>query len=82
MTKSEIVTLLVVLIVYQAYATVLVMKSDHFDDTQKVRQVIFIWLIPFVGAVLVRIALNEAERAPRRKPATPDAPAEKDTTQQ
>lgn len=68
MTKSEIVTLLVVLIAYQAYATLLVMKSDHFDDTQKLRQVVFIWLIPIVGAVLVRIALNAAERA--AKPTT------------
>ena len=78
MTKSEIVLLIVVLIVYQAYATVLVMKSDHFDDTQKVRQVIFIWLIPFLGAVLVRIALNAAERAPRADAADPAAPASKD----
>ena len=69
MTKSEIVTLLVLLIAYQAYATLLVMKSDHFDDRQKLRQVIFIWLIPVLGAVLVRIALNAAERA-QNAPAT------------
>ncbi len=78
MTKSEIVLLIVVLIAYQAFATVLVMKSEHFDDSQKVRQVIFIWLIPFLGAVLVRIALNAAERAPRAEAADPAAPAAKD----
>ena len=75
MTKSEIVMLLIALIIYQAYATVLVMKSEHFDDTQKLRQVIFIWLIPFVGAILVRIALNAAEREP--KPADRTAETQK-----
>ena len=63
MTKSEIVTLLVLVIAYQAYATVLVRRSDHFDDTQKQRMVIFIWLIPIIGAALVRIRLNGAEHA-------------------
>ena len=36
--------------------------QGFFDDTQKRRQVIFIWLIPFLGAILVRMALNAAER--------------------
>lgn len=62
MTKSDYVVLIVGLIAYQMYATVLVLRCDHFDDTQKRRQVIFIWLIPFLGAILVRMALNAAER--------------------
>ena len=33
----------------------LVIKSDDFDDDVKLRQVIFIWLIPIVGALLVRM---------------------------
>lgn len=67
MTKTDYIVLIVGLIAYQCYATFLVLRSDHFDDVQKRRQVIFIWAIPFLGAILVRIALNAAEQDSKRK---------------
>ena len=73
MTKSDYVMLIVALILYQAFATVLVLKSEHFDDHQKLRQVVFIWLIPVIGAILVRMALNAAEREQKPADRTPDA---------
>ncbi len=78
MTKSDYVMLIVALILYQAFATVLVLKSEHFDDHQKLRQVVFIWLIPIIGAILVRMALNAAEHG--QKPADRSLEAQKPGT--
>ena len=64
MTKSDFVIWIGALIIYQAYATVLVVKSEHFDDRTKLSQVVCIWLLPLIGALLVRIALRGAEKAP------------------
>ena len=66
MTKGDWIFLIVGLVIYQAYATVLVIKSDDFDDDVKLRQVIFIWLIPVIGAVLVRMRLRSAAQRPKR----------------
>lgn len=66
MTKGDWIFLIVGLVFYQAYATVLVIKSDDFDDDVKLRQVIFIWLIPVIGAVLVRMRLRSAAQRPKR----------------
>jgi len=54
------------LAIYQAYATALVAKSDYYTDSQKVRQVLVIWLIPLLGAILARSALNVAARQARQ----------------
>ena len=62
MSKNDWTLLIVGLIAYQAYATVLVIKSEDFEEDVKLKQIIFIWLIPVVGVVLVRMALNEAAR--------------------
>ena len=62
MTRNDWIMLIVGLIAYQAYATVLVIKSDDFDEDVKLKQVIAIWLIPIVGALLVRISINAARR--------------------
>jgi len=62
MTKSEFLTWMILLFVYQGYATVLVMRSDDFDQNQKARQIVMIWALPLIGAILVRIALNAARR--------------------
>lgn len=62
MSKNDWILLIVGLIAYQAYATVLVIKSEDYDEDVKLKQIVFIWLIPIVGAVMVRMALNEAAR--------------------
>ena len=62
MTKNDWIMVIVGLIAYQSYATVLVIKSDDFDEDVKLKQIIAIWLIPIVGALLVRISINAAKR--------------------
>ena len=62
MSKSDWTMLIIGLILYQFYTTVLVIKSEDFDDDVKRKQIITIWLIPIVGALLVRLSLNDARR--------------------
>ena len=38
------------LMFYQAYVTVRLVRSKTFPPEKKWRQVLFIWLIPFIGA--------------------------------
>ena len=66
MGKSDYLLWIGALVIYQAYATVLVARADVYDRAQKIRQIVIIWALPLVGAVLARIALNAAERS--RKP--------------
>ena len=62
MSRNDWIMVIVGLIAYQVYATVLVIKSDDFDDHVKQKQIIFIWLIPIVGAMLVRMRVHAALR--------------------
>ena len=62
MSRNDWIMIIVGLIAYQVYATVLVIKSDDFDDQVKQKQIIFIWLIPIVGAMLVRMRVHAALR--------------------
>lgn len=78
MTKSDFLLAIGALLIFQVYATVLVIKSEHFDERTKMSQFMFIWLLPLIGAVLVRIALNAADRAPRSNAAKPVVPETND----
>ena len=62
MSRNDWIMVIVGLIAYQVYATVLVIKSDDFDDHVKQKQIIFIWLVPIVGAMLVRMRVYAALR--------------------
>ena len=62
MSRNDWIILIVALIMYQAFTTVLVLQSDDFDDDVKLKQIITVWLIPIVGALLVRVSLNDARR--------------------
>ena len=76
MSRNDWIMVIVGLIAYQVYATVLVIKSDDFDDRVKQQQIIFIWLIPIVGAMLVRMRVHAALRERILKSdAAPGSPA-------
>ena len=62
MSRNDWIMVIVGLIAYQVYATVIVIKSEDFDDDVKRKQVIFIWLVPIVGAMLVRMRVHAALR--------------------
>ena len=49
------------LVIYQVMVTVMVVRSPYFADAQKRSQLLTIWLIPFVGAMIVRMAHNIAK---------------------
>ena len=54
-------------VLYQAVVTVMVVRSPHFARPQKLSQLLFIWLLPLIGAVMVRIAINAANRSQARR---------------
>ena len=66
MTRNDWIVALAAVIIYQIYVTVLLLRTDAFDEQTKMRQVIMIWLIPVVGALLVRIRLRALNNEPPR----------------
>jgi putative copper export protein len=55
------------LVVFQAWLTVRVFRSNMFERKQKILQAQLIWLLPIVGAGLVLSVLSE-EKEDRRPP--------------
>ena len=45
------------LMFYQAYVTFRVVRHKAYTTTQKQRQLLFIWLVPFIGAAIALAAL-------------------------
>ena len=62
MSRNDWIMVILALIGYQVYATVQVIKSEDFDDDVKLKQIIVVWLIPIVGAMLVRMRIYAARR--------------------
>jgi len=40
------------LLFFQAYATIRLVQSKSWSKEQKLRQLLFIWLVPFFGAAI------------------------------
>ncbi len=49
------------LLFFQAYATIRLVRSKTFPREQKLRQLLFVWLVPFFGAA-VTIAVLAADK--------------------
>jgi tellurite resistance protein TehA-like permease len=49
------------LLFFQAYATVRLVRSKTFPREQKLRQLMFVWLVPFFGAA-VTIAVLASDK--------------------
>jgi hypothetical protein len=56
------------LVLYQAYVTIRLVRSRTFPPERKMRQALFVWLVPFIGAAAT-LAVLAADREP---PARPD----------
>lgn len=54
------------LMFFQAYVTVRVVRKKSFTSAQKRRQLLFIWLIPFIGAAIALAATATDDKAPGR----------------
>ena len=66
---SEIIIGVIVgLVIYQAYITVRVARSESYTISQKWRQTLLIWLLPFAGAAITQAFLT----ADREIPVRPD----------
>jgi hypothetical protein len=53
-----ILTVLLVVITYQAWITFRLVKAVEYSRTQKISQFILIWSIPVLGAALVHFVLS------------------------
>ncbi len=62
------------LTIYQLYVTIKVLASVQYSRRQKLAQVILVWLLPFIGAVLCHVFLVSDTQGPGEKDAafTPD----------
>ena len=63
MDRAHIAGLLLILVIlaFQARTTLRVWRSKLFDRSQKVAQSQLIWLIPLIGAVIVRSVLEDED---------------------
>jgi hypothetical protein len=55
------------LMFYQAYVTIRLVRSKTFPPEKKGRQLLFIWLIPFIGAAAT-LAVLATDKEPPAKP--------------
>lgn len=54
------------LLAYQTYVTIRVVRSKSYTREQKWRQILFIWLVPFVGAAITLAVLATDGKIPVR----------------
>lgn len=73
MNADNFTFLIGALLLWQLYATVLVVLSKHLDNEQKVRLVAICWALPLLGALYARFSLNQADREAAVKRAAEDA---------
>lgn len=55
------------LVLYQAYVTIRLVRSKSFPPEKKRRQVLFIWLVPFIGAAAT-LAVLATDKEPTARP--------------
>jgi tellurite resistance protein TehA-like permease len=54
------------LLFFQAYVTVRVVRHKPYTPAQKRRQLLFVWLVPFIGAAIAIASLATDENPPGR----------------
>ncbi len=54
------------LMFFQAYVTVRVVRKKSYTSAQKRRQLLFVWLVPFIGAAIALAALATDDKIPGR----------------
>lgn len=59
-----ILTVTFVLVVMNAYASYVVLQSTRNEKGQKVMQIFFVWLLPFIGSVVTTHLLKERLQRP------------------
>jgi hypothetical protein len=59
--KIAVISFLVVVLLFQAWVSYRVARSDVYERDQKSAQLTFIWLLPALGAIIALNVLREAE---------------------
>jgi hypothetical protein len=54
------------LVFYQAYVSVRLVRSKTFPPEKKQRQLLFVWLVPFIGAAATLAVLATDKEPPAR----------------
>ena len=54
------------LVFYQAYVTIRLVRSKTFPPEKKQRQLLFVWLVPFIGAAATLAVLATDKEPPAR----------------
>ena len=67
------------LLFFQAYATMRLVRSKSFTKDQKLRQLLFVWLVPFFGAAitLAGLATDNKNLASPDKDVVPRGPKDR-----
>ena len=59
-----ILTIVAVLLTMNLYASYVVIRSNRNGRRQKIMQIAFVWLLPFIGSIVTTHLLNEPLRRP------------------
>lgn len=59
--NKVLITILAVLIIFNMFVNIKLLRSSAFTWQQKIYQALFIWFLPVLGAVVVQYFLREAE---------------------
>ena len=62
--SDNVIYILGGLMFFQAYVTVRVVRKKSYTSAQKRRQLLFVWLVPFIGAALALAALATDDEKP------------------
>ncbi len=64
---AELIGIVVALgvVAYNLWVTVLILKAEDFEPGQKVGQLAFVWLVPIIGATMVRNVIRPDVRVYR-----------------
>jgi ACR3 family arsenite efflux pump ArsB len=67
MINEILVYLILVLIIGNLYVTYKLLRSEYYEKQQKIYQFLIIWLLPFIGMIVVLMFLSEDDKITKRQ---------------
>ena len=71
-SEITVLSLLAALMIFNCCASYMAIRSSYFSGAQKIFQILFVWLVPVLGAVTVSYFSKERFPVPRRGSPTQD----------
>ena len=59
--KNILAAIILIVILFNIYATIRVWSKNEFDKFQKTAQSIIVWLVPIIGALLILTFIKDDE---------------------